>query len=63
MSVAWTVAAVVTCVSTAVLACLTIGLLRSVSRLEYHTRSLATRCEAVVHDERLSVNQRVLRRF
>lgn len=63
MSILWTIAALVVLTMTAVLTTLAIGLMRAVSRLEYRTRSLASRCESVLDDERLAVARRALRGF
>ncbi len=63
MSIAWTIAALVVLISTAGLAWLTSGLLKAVIQLEYRTRSLSSRCEAVRDAREFETAHRTLRRF
>ncbi len=63
MSVAWIVAALVVLTSTVGLAWLTLGLMKAVIQLEYRTRSLSSRCEAVRDAPQLAATQHTLRRF
>jgi hypothetical protein len=63
MPIAWMVASLVVLACTGGLAWLTFGLMKVVIQLEYRTRSLSSRCEAVRDAPELAAAQQTLRRF